>query len=64
MTDLQDAFLNLQEKHDELKENFDAICGIVISQQIAKEAVEPAYNEIIAIVVRNLRLYRGIEQSG
>ncbi|ADD67393.1 hypothetical protein Dacet_0597 [Denitrovibrio acetiphilus DSM 12809] len=64
MSDFQDAFLNLQEKYDDLKETFDSVCAVVISQQINKGDVKPAYEEITAIVVSSLRIHRGSERCG
>jgi signal-transduction protein with cAMP-binding, CBS, and nucleotidyltransferase domain len=64
MSDFYDAYLILQEKYDELKDAFDAVCAVVISQQINKGDAESAYDEITAIVVENLRIHRGSERCG
>ena len=64
MPDIQDAYLILLEKYEELKSDWDEVCGIVLSQQLSKTPIPVAYDEVSAVVVRNLQLYRGTEQSG
>ncbi|WP_041229858.1 hypothetical protein [Denitrovibrio acetiphilus] len=64
MSDFHDAYLILSERYDELKDAFDSVCAVVISQQINKGDSLSAYEEITAVVVSSLRIHRGHERCG